>query len=221
MELIEAIKARRSIRRYKSDPVPRELIAKVLDLARLSPSATNCQPWEFVVLTGDTLEKVKRLNIELLTSGTAPDNSVQPYTGIYRERQVVLGKEIFRIMGIGREDREKRKEWEAEGMRFFGAPVVILICVDDEYFSTHPQMAFVNVGIATYAITLAALEYGLGTCIQFQGIWYAEAVKKAVGIPESKHLVSCISLGYPDWEAPINKLRSERESLDNLITWIG
>ena len=57
--LRELISARRSVRRFRQDPVPGELVAKVLDVARLSPSAANSQPWEFVVV--DDAETRRRI----------------------------------------------------------------------------------------------------------------------------------------------------------------
>ena len=51
MDPLYFIKARRSIRKYKSDPVPRNIILTILDAARLAPSARNNQPWKFIVIT--------------------------------------------------------------------------------------------------------------------------------------------------------------------------
>jgi len=92
VELIEAIKVRKSIRGYKPDPVPKEVLNQILDIARYSPSGVNNQPWEFIVLTGDALERVKEVNAQLFTSGTEPSPDIpEPrFTGPYRERQVAL-----------------------------------------------------------------------------------------------------------------------------------
>lgn len=51
MDTLEAIRKRRSIRSFKSTPVPKDLILKLLDCARLAPTARNVQPWEFIVVT--------------------------------------------------------------------------------------------------------------------------------------------------------------------------
>ena len=99
MELTDAIRARTSIRGYKSTPVPRELITEILDTAHYSPSSSNSQPWEFVVVTGDVLKELKHVNFELLTSNTESDSDIpinSKRTGRYRDRQISLGKEIFR-----------------------------------------------------------------------------------------------------------------------------
>lgn len=66
MEVFEAIKGRRSIRTYKKDPVPEDLIVKILDAGRWAPSAGNRQPWSFIVLKD---EEVKRRVAEVTTYG--------------------------------------------------------------------------------------------------------------------------------------------------------
>ncbi|HEX77705.1 MAG TPA: nitroreductase [Dehalococcoidia bacterium] len=221
MELVEAIKARKSIRGYKPDPVPKEVLNQILDIARHSPSGVNNQPWEFVVLTGDALERAKGVNAQLFTSGAeiSPDIPEPRFTGPYRERQIALAKHIFALMDIARENKEKRQEWGAKGMRFYDAPAAILICIEEEAFSH--QLCLIDIGIVVQTIALAALEFGLGTCIQHQVVLYPEALKRALGLPESKRLAIGLAIGYPDWDFPANKIPKEREPLDNLVTWKG
>lgn len=57
MDLFEAIKNRRSIRVYKSDPIPDEVLNKILDAARWAPSAGNRQPWEFIVVNDRVVKR--------------------------------------------------------------------------------------------------------------------------------------------------------------------
>ena len=60
MEIIEAIRERRSIRAFKPDPVPREVLGELLELALRAPSFANTQPWEFAVVTGGALEAIRQ-----------------------------------------------------------------------------------------------------------------------------------------------------------------
>ncbi|MBW2647296.1 MAG: nitroreductase [Deltaproteobacteria bacterium] len=221
MEIVEAIKIRKSIRGYKPDPPPREVLAQILNIARHAPSGVNKQPWEFIVLTGDALDEAKRINAEFFASGAefSPDIPDSKLTGPYRKRQVVLAKQLFHLMEITREDKQKRLDWESKGMCFFDAPTAMLICVDDEVFSN--PLCFIDVGAVLQTIALAALEFGLGTCIEHMVVLYPKKKKKALGIPESKRLLVGIALGYPDEDNPANKIQSERESLDNLVSWKG
>ncbi len=224
MELNEAIRARRSIRGFKPDPVPEESIQAILDLARLSPSATNCQPWEFIVLAGDSLEMAKRVNTEQSEIGAPikPDFKALPPNMLpdsYGKRQEALAKGLFGVLGIERGDKLERKEWQLKGKRFFDAPAAIWICTDESVFNEQHHISLVDLGIVTQTIALAALEFGLGTCIQQDTIFYPDALREALDIPASKHLIVSIAIGYPDWELPANAFRSQREPVESLITW--
>lgn len=218
MDLVEAIKSRKSIRGFRPDPVPQEVLAQVLDIARWSPSGVNAQSWEFVVLTGDALEAVKRANVEQFDKGVEarPDLDRPDLTGPYRQRQVALGIELFRLVGIGREDRDKRREWTKKGLRFFDAPAAIIVCADKEA----PLLTSIfEAGLVTQTIALAALPFGLGTCIQRAAVNYPDAIKMVAGIPDSKRLYIGIAIGYPDPGYPPNSLRSTRETVEALTTW--
>jgi nitroreductase len=222
MELVKAIKGRKSIRGYKPDPVPREVLMGILDLARLSPSGVNAQPWEFVVLTGQSLERAKQVNVKLVTDGVHINPEVPDYSlkGIYRDRQVAVAKALFGLMEIGREDKQKRQEWVMKGMRFYDAPAAIMICMDKQVFDrTSNLMCLVDVGIVTQTIALLAVERGLGTCIQAQTAYYPAALREAIGLPESKSIILGLAIGYPDSGFPANKVECGREALGYLLTW--
>ena len=86
------------------------------------------------------------------------------------------------------------------------------------------QMSYwrvIDVGSLVQTICLAALEFGLGTCIAGQVIQYPDVVRKYAGIPESKRMVIGLTIGYPDWDHPANKLESTRDPLENVVTWCG
>ena len=219
MDLIEAIKSRKSIRGYKPDPVPKEVLQEILEVASRAPSSMNIQPWEFTVIAGEVMEKIKQANVEKFNSGEAahPDAGQEAYTDQYRERQVAVAIQLFQLMDIAREDKEKRTEWMKRGFRFFDAPAAIIISVDRSL----GERAQFDVGSITQTIALVALNYGLGTCIQGQGIMYPEVIRKFTGIPESKRMIICLTIGYPDWDFPANKVQSQREPIENITTWCG
>ncbi len=220
MDVIEAIRTRKSIRGYKPDPVPKEVLKEILEIATRSPSGMNTQPWEITVVAGDVLNNIRRGNIEAMTSGKLPnpDIQIETYEGIYRQRQIELAVQIFQLMGIAREDREARNAWMQRGFRFFDAPAAIILSLDKS-LGTWPPLS--DIGALAQTICLAAMNYGLGTCINGQGIMFPEVVRKFTGIPESKRMILCIAIGYPDWDFLANKLVSKREPLENNTTWHG
>lgn len=222
MDLVEALRTRKSIRSFRPDPVPREILSEILEIAIRAPSAMNSQPWEFFVLAGDVLENVRRGNVEKISSGTPPnpEHMVVGWASdtVYRQRQVALAKQIFELMEIPREDKQKKADWMQRGFRFFDAPAAIIIVVDRSLLEAAPLL---DIGAVMQSICLAALNYGLGTCIEDQGAMYPEVVRKFAGMPESKRIIISIAIGYPDRDFPANKLESAREPLDNIATWRG
>jgi nitroreductase len=220
MDFIEVVKGRKSIRGYKPDPVPLELLREIIETAVRAPSGMNTQPWEITVITGEPLENIKKSNIETVTAGTGPnlDIPTSRHEGIYRDRQVRLAKEIFRLLNISREDQEKRIAWTMRGFRFFDAPAAIIISIDK---SLGPAHAYTDIGILLQTICLTAFAHGLGTCIMIQGIMFPDVVRKYTDIPDSKVIFLCTPIGYPDPDYPVNKLLTERASLEESTRFIG
>ena len=222
MDVLEALVTRKSIRGFKRDPVPREVLRDILQLAVRAPSGVNSQPWEFFVLVGDAIENVKRGHIARVRSGVLPnpEHGVTgwPRDSVYRQRQVALAMQLFQLMGISKEDKEKKRQWMERGFRFFDAPAAIIIVVDRSIIEKAPLL---DIGAVMQSICLAALSRGLGTCIEDQGVMYPQVIRKFAGVPESKRIVISIAIGYPDWDFPANKVESPREPIDSITTWCG
>jgi len=222
MNIIEAIKTRKSIRDFKDDPVPKHIIKGILQTATRAPSAENSQPWEFTVVANGILDKIRAANIEKLESKSPPHPDLLskglPRDSLYRRRQIEIAKQLFELMDISRENLEKRNQWMELGFRYFNAPAAIIISVDRSL--PYPRPIF-DIGAVTQNICLAALHFGLGTCIANQGITYPEVLHEYAGIPESKRIVISIAIGYPNWDFPANNVVSNREPVENISTWIG
>jgi nitroreductase len=219
LNIIEAINSRKSIRGFKPDPVPKDVLEKVLEVASRAPSSMNTQPWEFSVVAGDALDGIRQANVDKMKAGEAPrmETPRGGYQNQFRERQVALGMALYGLMGIQREDREKRAEWMQRGFRFFDAPAAIIISHGDEL----GDGAQFDIGTVSQTIALAALEHGLGTCIMGQGIMYPDTVRQFTGIAESSRICIALAIGYPDWDFPANEIVSAREPLEVTTTWHG
>ena len=222
MDIVEAVKNRKSIRNFKPDPVPKNILKEILEIAGRAPSAGNSQPWEYTVVAGDVLEKIRQANVEKLKSGASPHPDLSskgwPNGSVYRRRQIDIAKQIFQLMEIPRGDKEKRDQWMERGFRYFNAPAAIVVSADRSL--PYPRPLF-DVGALTQTICLLALNYGLGTCIANQGIMYPEVLYTLAGIPESKRIVISVAIGYPDEDFPANQVVSIREPIDNIATWCG
>ena len=222
MDLIEAIRTRKSIRAFTSEPVSQHVLSEVLGDACRAPSAMNTQPWEFVVISGDVLDRIRQAAVSKLHNGEPmqPEHIVVgwPRESVYRDRQVGLAKQLFQLMAIEREDQIKRGEWMERGFRFFDAPAAIVLLTDRQLTEHGPLL---DVGAAMQNICLSALNHGLGTCIEDQGVLYPEVVREIAGIPDNKRIIMSIAIGYPDWDFPANRVETEREAVENITTWVG
>ncbi len=218
MKLLEAIENRKSIRQFKPDPLSRIMLQEILQAALRAPSAINTQPWECWVVGGETLQQLSR---ELFTEVTkeSPSRADFQLTEIWKDtylnRMRENGRGLFGLLGIERQDREKRKAFSLSMNKFFDAPQVIFLCLD----SSLGDYSLFDCGCFAMNICLLATSKGLGTCIQHSGVHYPDIIRKYVPIPVEKKILVAISIGYPDEEAVINRFRSTRETLENVVHW--
>lgn len=220
MNILEAIEKRRSIRAFKPDPIPKEILEKILNVSLRSPSYTNSQPWEIVVVTGEKKDELSKELLKLVKM----EEPIQPdipkpssWPPDIKERIDEHFKRRYKVLGIEENDKEKKKELRLANFRFFGAPAVIFLFQEKSL----PLWSIFDMGAFAMAIMLSALEFGLHTCPQGSLTDYSSVVKKILGIPEEKRLILGISIGYPDWDAKINEYISSRVSLNEVTKWIG
>jgi nitroreductase len=222
MDYETLVSERRSIRGYKTDPVPKEVIREIIDVAKGAPSSMNTQPWHLHVVTGEPLERIREGNTELMLAGNPPQREIElneGYQGKHRQRQIDIAVQLFEAMGIERDNKEKRLDWVMRGFRQFDAPVSIVVTYDK---SLEPAtIAHFDLGAVTYGLVLAAWERGLGTVINGQGIMQSSVVRKHANIPDDQVIMTCIAMGYPNEDFAANDVKSVREEADNFVTFTG
>lgn len=216
MDLFQAIKERKSIRAFKPDPVPREKIEEILRLVTLAPSAINLQPWEFIVVMGGERERLSRRLIKSYHEkqiSCSPGN-VKPLADTFSKR----GVESFELMNPYLEQMGAQFDrFINEGScNFYGAPVAIIMCLDNAF----SKARLVDIGVGLGYLVLAAYGYGLATCPIGLITAYEDDVKDVVNIPENKDVVISAALGYPDWDSPINRFKTPREHLNGFVRWV-
>lgn len=207
MDVIEALRQRRSVRAFLPEAPPAALVQTLLQEAAQAASGGNLQPWRVVALTGEPLRKLvtavsRAQPDEDRGNQTYPPSLWEPY----RSRRFENGEDLYRAIGIPREDKAGRLEQLAKNAEFFGAPVGIFICVDERMGL--PQWA--DLGIYLQSLMLLAVHHGLATCAQ--GFWrrYASTLQRELALPEPYHVACGVALGYEDQAAPINTMRSTR-----------
>ena len=222
MEFDDVIMGRRSIRGYKPDPVPKELIEEILALAMRAPSSMNTQPWNFTVVTGEPLDRIRAGNTERNLAGIPHSREFrigQAFAGVHRDRQVGVAKQLFAAMDIAREDMEKRHDWVLRGFRQFDAPVCIIVTYDKAVDGSDDTPF--DCGAVATALVNAAWSRGLGAVINSQGIMQSPVVREHAGIPDDQVIMKSIALGWPDESFPANAVVSTRKSVEEATRFVG
>lgn len=217
MDAIRCIETRTSVRRFKPDAVPRELLERVLSTARWAPSYKNTQPWEAVVVSGQKKEGLTKLLTELLESDVPscpdlahPTSWPEP---VERRMNEHLLKRLA-AMGVDLNDPVMRKRSKLANFRFYGAPHAIFLYQD----AGLTAWSIFDLGLFAQSLMLAAHALGLGTVPQAFLTDYAQQVKEYLGIPANKRLVLGISIGYPDIRE--GDYRSSRADMSEFTTWL-
>ncbi len=222
MQYDEVIWGRRSIRGYKPDPVPKALIRQVIEMAMRAPSSYNTQPWNFYVVSGEPLNRIRAGNTERTLAGV-PDSrefrSHGAYEGEHRQRQIEVAKQLFGAMGIERHDKDARQDWVMRGFRQFDAPVSIVVTYDRTIHGG--DIAPFDCGAVTNALVNAAWSRGLGCVINSQGIMQSPVVREHASIPEDQVIMICVAMGWPDDRFPANAVMPNRKPVDEAAVFVG
>lgn len=215
MNVADAVRTRRSIRAYLPDPVDPATLRSLLTDAARAPSGGNLQPWRIYLLSGAAMSRF-RAHRDGWDAPQSPAYEIYP-PGLkepYRSSRFKCGEQMYRLLGIAREDKAGRLKRLAENFDFFGAPAGIFCFVDRQMGP--PQWA--DLGIYLQTVMLLAREAGLDTCPQEAWATCADMVSAFVGAPEELMLFCGMAIGHRDPEAPVNGLVTEREPAETWLT---
>ena len=219
MDVYEAVTSRRAVRGFTDEPVPKDVLERVLSAARWSPSGSNIQPWHTVVVTGAKLAELKKLAVERVAAGDPWDErEYEMYPPVlkspYAERRSAFGKERYSALGIDREDWEARQRAAIANWDCFGAPAALFIYIDRDLGL--PQWADVGMYLQTVMLLLRA--EGLHSCPQMAWSQVRETVADVVSPPDGLILFCGLSIGYED--PTVHYIRTGRAPLDETVTYI-
>lgn len=218
----ESVLERRSIRAFKDKPVEKATLVSILETASRSPSGSNLQPWFMYALTGNELQaflgEVKK-SIAASQRGEGSEYQLYPegMDEVYRSRRSKCGEDMYATIGVERENKMARMMQFARNFEFFGAPVGLFFCIDRSF--DRPQWAHLGMFIQT--VMLLAHEQGLATCAQEAWSAMYKTTSKFLELPENQILYCGMALGYPDTDAPINTLRTDREPIETFASLRG
>lgn len=176
MDVAEAIRTRRSVRSFVSRPVPMELLERLLEAARLAPSALNFQPWRFVVITDSEKRKA------IADASFGQDWIAQVPAIIVCCADTMPGQRVARY-----------DQMVASG-RFSSGLTERFVQQCREKGLTRQAAVMKDTVIAMEHMALQAVELGLATC--FVGIFDEELIKEALKIPQDLIIVNLLMVGY-------------------------
>jgi len=219
MDAIECIKGRMSIRKFRSEPVPKELLLEVIEAAQRSPSYKNSQPWEISIVSGKMKEALSKRLVDLFQSGAEPQPDMGSPAGWPEEIESRINDMLSKrgkAFGLDLESPDIQKKSKIANFNFYGAPHGIFLFQDGSL----NEWSILDMGMFAQALMLAAHAKGLGTVPQAFLTDYAGEVKKFLGLPDSKRLVLGISIGYPQSGDRANSYRTERIEPYEMVRWV-
>jgi coenzyme F420-0:L-glutamate ligase/coenzyme F420-1:gamma-L-glutamate ligase len=179
--VIDAIKQRRSIRKYSNRRVSKRILNEILDTARWAPSAHNAQPWRFIILADKSSKKNLSQAMAEAWMSDLDEDGVAPQ----------LRKNLF----------------ATSNKRFTSAPVVVVACItmadmkiykDESRQKSERDLAVQSLGAAIQNVLLAAHAKGLGACWFCAPIFCKNVVREVLHFPQSFEPQALVTMGYPD-----------------------
>ncbi len=191
MDFYEVVLKRRSVRKFKEDEVPQEVLNRILEAGRWAPSGANLQPWKFIVVT--------KPEVKAKIADTCTKYSREVWKNFPPETAKFLGA--------------RGGTWNKSYMKTIPVLVAVCYCVTKEPTS---EYALASTWAAIQNILLATANENLAACIYTHAYLEEEkALKQILAIPDAYHLAAIIQLGYPKAIPPT----PQRKKLEEIVSY--
>ncbi|ELX10392.1 nitroreductase [Janthinobacterium sp. HH01] len=218
-----AITGRRSIRAFLPQPVAREDIAQILQVAARAPSGTNTQPWKVYVLEG---ERKQQLSSAILAAHNDAEQAKlhteeyayypREWVSPFIERRRKVGWDLYALLGLTRDNKAGMAAQHGRNYEFFGAPVGMIFTID----RIMEQGSWLDYGMFLQNIMVAARARGLDTCPQAAFTQYHRIIGDVLGLPERETVVCGMALGYADPSKIENTLITDRMPVEEFVKFV-
>lgn len=216
----KAITSRRAVRAFLPDPVDPLLVRRLIELAAQAPSGTNMQPWRLRVLGPRTRAKLATALVAALDDPSPREEEYRYYPATLREpylsRRRKVGWDLYGLLGVAKGDHAGMRRQTEANLRFFGAPVALMLTVDRDL----EIGSWLDLGAFVQTLLIAAQGHGLDSCPQAIFASFHGIVRRELSIPQSEVVVCGIALGKADPDAPANRLVPEREPVECFTSWL-
>jgi nitroreductase len=196
------------------------MIRELINDALWVPSWGNTQQYEFIVATGEALERFKRENRDALMSGekASPDVPMpEKWPDVLKKRYVEVGKSVLSSLSIAREDKTGRLNYYGDMFSLFNAQALLVVVVDRDVLL---EYAMLDAGIFIQTFKLLAHAKGLGTISLAASVTYPHIIRRVLNVPENRRIIIGTAIGWPDKEAPVNNFERKRDPVDMFVRWV-
>lgn len=216
------MQARKSVRSFSNKPVPKDLVEEILELALLSPSGSNLQPWSIYALAGDRKDQLSKAVIQQAMSGIPHENVDIPIypdklETQWNDKRKACAEVMYAALDIPRDQKADRIKQVLKNYEFFGAPVGLIITLDRRLCDSQ----LMDIGILLQSIMMLAKERGLDTCAQAIWSMWPETVRDVLDIDANEMVVVGASLGYANSDAPVNSITQARMTAQDCVRYLG
>jgi nitroreductase len=216
---LEAVwRERRSMRAFRSEPVPRGTLIELFAAAQHAPSWCNVQPWR-VAITEPPKTQVLADAMQAAAKSGFPRAEVAfplDYPEPYKQHRIACGAELYRNMGVAREDKAGRYDAWLRNYAFFDAPHVAVVACDRRL----GPYAYIDVGLWLGFVITAAAALGLDTCPMASVAAYPDVLRAALPIGEHDAILFGLAIGHADAAAPANRTRTTRQAVEANVTFV-
>jgi nitroreductase len=220
MDVVDALKTRFTVRAFKSDPIDRRTLERVLEAALKSPSWANTQPWEIYVVGGEVLNRLREAYVTNLKNCVArnPDLAApKKWPPLLQKRTDALRSERLATLERVCLDKSELKDLAEMNYHFFHAPAIAYICMD----RTLTPWSIFDLGLFSQSLMLAARHYGLDSAPAVTLAAHPDLIRRELKIPDDLSIIIGIALGYADAEHPQNQYRTTRRAVQEAVTFKG
>lgn len=216
----EAIRGRQSVRAFLKTPVPRAVMARILETAGRAPSGSNIQPWHVWVVDGAARDALCTEILAVCDTQGEGKREYNYYPAEWREpyqaRRRACGWGLYATLGITREDKAGMHAQRLQNFDFFGAPTGLIFSIDRKL----EIGSWLDCGMFIQTIMIAARQFGLETCPQAAFANFHEVIGCRLALPKDQMVICGMAVGYPDRAAKVNSFRTEREPLANYAHFV-
>ena len=213
----QLLRERYSCRAFLPQQVDTATITRMLEIAQRTPSWCNSQPWQLVITRGPGTDRFRAALLDYAAAHKAEPDFAFPreYRGVYLERRRECGFQLYESVGIARGDRAASARQTMENFRLFGAPHAMIITTDEAL----GVYGVLDCGAWVNNFMLAARSLGIASIAQAALGRHPQFLRSYFGLPADRLVVCGMSFGYEDGAHPVNRFRTSRAALDQVVSW--